>query len=979
MTQRALFVCSARSLPVLEHGKADCRKIVATLTDPRYGGAEVFMPGEALIDCATSGDFLKALSDFISATRDASQRILYFTGHGSWEANQFAFQFSGDQFVQFSIAAAMLQGQGGAKTLFIIDACHSGGATASGVKSSAVFPISAGSCVLASCKDIELSREVPEQGSLFTHYFCEAITTGLDGKKTSEGMISITDLLAYVKPRLEAHGQSALTRQTPNYTISQGEGAFWIATNISGALTETPPVSGPVRDTDPQRLPPEGATYDDLDEAEVIALAETELGMTLPGIEAARRLGLFYSSNDSRPTTAALLCLGKHPQHFFPEIESVFSIGDKGGKTNASRVDGTLFRQFERLVALVLKNLDRRPNYCESGVRTDEYEIGPDVLREAIANALTHRDFSRPGRVQVHVDESHVEILNPGAFPDGHDWKALLDAPGASLTGNRRLANLLCKLGAVEGVGQGFHVLRKFRAEQGDDAIRFEDDAGIVRCYLKRPPRQQNTDESDTAALVTLLERETEEQVGLALEMQSRSLERVSVLGERYDLDRIFVPPELRDERGISAGIAEIVQRIQTGRGYRALLVAGPGMGKTTLLKKLALVLRPSAIAAVEREEVIDPHAEHNGPRLQIADPIVLYFPLRTINADLSLTNGFATLLGIRAATVDRLLRGPRTVLLLDGLDEVAPEQRREIAEQISQLAHTRRNLSIVVSSRPIEHLADVLPDGQTLTIQPFSEAQTRRLIEQSLPGASPRLDLDLENDRGLLTNPLFAQIAAIVAREYGEVPVTRARLVGALVETIMFRHDASKGLFKRSTRVDPHDMIGLMRAMALIMVLRATVELQRTDALELIGSASHSVRLRSAIALEPDQILDEMLESGFFLVNDGTEIVVFHRTIVEQLAIEGARDAVRDAPHFAKLVMTILGQHRSLALAMDFVEGWIETRKQATELLERLRAGREEVGNAASLLDEVIGRIEELLPHFRDLPDDLLGMFGDD
>ncbi|MCA1197867.1 caspase family protein [Sphingomonas sp. R647] len=980
MTQRALFVCSAKSAPVLEHGEADCRKIVETLTDALYGGAEVFMPGAPLLDCPTAGTFLNSLSDFIAATRDTAQRILYFTGHGRWEANQFAFEFGEDQFALFSVASTLLQGQGAAKTLFIIDACHSGGATSTGLKSSGVFPVSAGSCVLASCKDIELSREVAQQGSLFTHYFCEAITTGLGGKKSQHGMISVTDLLDYVKPKLEAHGESALTKQTPNYTISQGEGAFWIATNITGALVETSGAisAGPARDADPHRVPPDGATYDDLDEPAVIALAETELGMTLPGVEAAKQLGLFYSATDRRPTTAALLCLGKSPHHFFPEIESVFSNGQKSGKTNTTRIDGTLFRQFERLVELTLKSLDRHSVYSQTGVRTDEYEIRPEVLREAIANALTHRDFLGPGRVQVHVHEAYVEILNPGAFPEGHDWQALLDQPGASLTGNRRLANLLCKLGAVEGVGQGFHVLHAFREERGENAIRFEEGGGVVRCFVKRPPPELKTNDSEKAALATLFEREAQEQLGLALETQARSIERVSVLGERYELDQIFVTPELRDERGNISHFADVAQRITSGGGYRAVVVGAPGMGKTTFLKKLAQDLLPEAMRAEMNDRGTDP-ADSFRPWVQVADPVVLYLPLRAVNADLSLISALSILLGISRGTIDRLLREHSTVLLFDGFDEVAPEQRSEIAEEITRLAETRNNLSIVVTSRQTEHLPDLFPGAETLTIQPFSPAQTRRLVERSLPHASARFVLELENDTGLLANPLFAQIAGIVAREYGNVPLTRSRLVGALVETIMFRHDAGKGAFKRSSRVDPHEMIRLMQSIALMMVLHAKSNLHRDDAIEFIDRAIHSTRLRSARGYEADQILDEILELGFFLVRDGDSIVAFHRAIVEQLAVEGGRDTMPDAPHFTKLVMAVLRQQRSLPLAMDFVEGWVESRGQASDLIERLKAEREFANDVAALLEEVIDKVEALLPSFRAFPENLGDLLGGD
>ena len=45
------------------------------------------------------------------------------------------------------------------------------------------------------------------------------------------------------------------------------------------------------------------------------------------------------------------------------------------------------------------------------------YEIPPDVVREAIVNALAHRDYALGGAVQVSVFADRVEVWNPGVLP----------------------------------------------------------------------------------------------------------------------------------------------------------------------------------------------------------------------------------------------------------------------------------------------------------------------------------------------------------------------------------------------------------------------------------------------------------------------------------------------------------------------------------------------------------------------------------
>ena len=52
--------------------------------------------------------------------------------------------------------------------------------------------------------------------------------------------------------------------------------------------------------------------------------------------------------------------------------------------------------------------------------RIDRYEIPSDALREAILNAVVHRDYSMRGSdIKVAVFDSRIEITSPGGFPKG--------------------------------------------------------------------------------------------------------------------------------------------------------------------------------------------------------------------------------------------------------------------------------------------------------------------------------------------------------------------------------------------------------------------------------------------------------------------------------------------------------------------------------------------------------------------------------
>jgi len=87
------------------------------------------------------------------------------------------------------------------------------------------------------------------------------------------------------------------------------------------------------------------------------------------------------------------------------------------------------------------------------GVRREERpELPEEALREAVANALAHRDYRSPGNVQVYVFKDRVEIVSPGGLPDGMTKG---DLGAKSLPRNPLLFSMLHRMGVVEYIGSG--------------------------------------------------------------------------------------------------------------------------------------------------------------------------------------------------------------------------------------------------------------------------------------------------------------------------------------------------------------------------------------------------------------------------------------------------------------------------------------------------------------------------------------------
>ena len=99
---------------------------------------------------------------------------------------------------------------------------------------------------------------------------------------------------------------------------------------------------------------------------------------------------------------------------------------------------------------------------------TAKLELPKDALREAIINAMIHRDYLYSSNIQVHISPERVEIVNPGKllFPEE-------DLGKRSAQRNPLLTDMVHRLGLVEKAGSGIKRMRKSMKEY-DLGIDFE-------------------------------------------------------------------------------------------------------------------------------------------------------------------------------------------------------------------------------------------------------------------------------------------------------------------------------------------------------------------------------------------------------------------------------------------------------------------------------------------------------------------------
>lgn len=114
--------------------------------------------------------------------------------------------------------------------------------------------------------------------------------------------------------------------------------------------------------------------------------------------------------------------------------------------------EGPLYEQVEEAYEFVLKHINLGA-VINGLVRTDIYEIPPEAIREAIVNAVTHRNYLDRFCVQVAVYDDRVEITSPGMLYGGLTIQQIRE--GGSKIRNRCIAEIFSRMRIIESWGTG--------------------------------------------------------------------------------------------------------------------------------------------------------------------------------------------------------------------------------------------------------------------------------------------------------------------------------------------------------------------------------------------------------------------------------------------------------------------------------------------------------------------------------------------
>ncbi len=270
---------------------------------------------------------------------------------------------------------------------------------------------------------------------------------------------------------------------------------------------ENRPVSGPelqilsankaTGDFETQTVP--GASREDLDEEVIQEYLEKRQqrnpkGTVLPTDKLLQQIGAI--DEEGAPTVSGILLFGKDPQVYLPHSRAVFvkfadtqPRGPEGsfGYGRREEITGPLARIVERSWRVIWEEMDKKA-VVRGLQREEETEYPPFAVREALVNAVCHRDYRLKGSsIEIRMYTDRMEIISPGGLPAYITVDNIVEE---HYSRNPRIVNGLYQWGYIEELGLGVDRMIEDMVKAGHPPPEFEAKPHrfTVRLYNKKDP-----------------------------------------------------------------------------------------------------------------------------------------------------------------------------------------------------------------------------------------------------------------------------------------------------------------------------------------------------------------------------------------------------------------------------------------------------------------------------------------------------------
>ncbi len=196
---------------------------------------------------------------------------------------------------------------------------------------------------------------------------------------------------------------------------------------------------------------------------------------------------------------SAVLLFAKNPQDFYPQCEIRF-VKFKGKEPVEiivhKLIQSDLASSIEDSIKLVKENIYREIKISGEPRRREDYEYPLEAIREAVVNAVTHRDYFSKDSIQIYIFDNRIEITNPGSLPQALPRELF---GSISVQRNPITYRFLRDLGYVEGLGTGIPRMKNYMRKAGlkDPDFNFTESFFRIILYNRKGKKEPIKNEGD--------------------------------------------------------------------------------------------------------------------------------------------------------------------------------------------------------------------------------------------------------------------------------------------------------------------------------------------------------------------------------------------------------------------------------------------------------------------------------------------------
>ena len=271
-----------------------------------------------------------------------------------------------------------------------------------------------------------------------------------------------------------------------------------------------------------------------------------------PGLNPMTVLENLHLVKDARMTHAGAWLLADDITRFTLQAGVTCAVFRGSAKTHIldrKEFTGNLYSIYQEVMAYFQAKLNSAL-IPHGGGRDERLELPENALREAVVNAIAHRDYRSTANVQVYIFPNRVEIVTPGGLPAG---MREADLGSKSVPRNPLLFSLLYRMKLVEQIGSGIRRIHDACREHGVAEPAIEVSPDWLTVTFPRPVEASTPHVSPHAA------PHVSPHVGRLIAVLHGEMNRAELMDALGLTDRQhFARTYLRS--GLAAGLVEMTQ-----------------------------------------------------------------------------------------------------------------------------------------------------------------------------------------------------------------------------------------------------------------------------------------------------------------------------------------------------------------------------------------------------------------------------------